>query len=1099
MRTSLAKRILGVLIMLICFNTVLLSQEQDKNPIVKSDVVKFIDGKSYYMHEVQKGHTLYSISKVYSIPVEDIIFENPGSKEGIGVGQILKIPVTSREAQISRSKTPADIFKTKSTKPKGKTNIPKPGKTPDLPKQTDQKYFNHIVKAKETLYSISKKYAVSFNALKKANPTLSTTISIGQVIKVPGHAADSKVAEMEKVKKDDSNKSDKEQKFTIHTVSKYETLYGIALKYKQNKKGLTPGSTSNIVIVLINNSEIAREFHLKINTPKGWSQLTDYTSVIVEKASKKLKIFSFYILESTKVGDYTIDIDAYEKSENIKIGTVKIPVYVKPRYEILTKIMKAPEYVFSGDTLSVKFMIQNLSNVEANIQATIINVNVPETRTFTLAPDSLIFTRVFITTVKDIIHYTRNSVSFTASIIESPETKSTISYIFDVIPSDKVKFDSYNRIPVKISGRLVTDDQLGDRKYGAMFDIKGAGMLSKKKMRAVDFHFRGPNRQGNPIFGQTDEYYIKYSSMRSKVVLGDNSYRLTNLTEGSRNGRGVEYKHKFKKLSVGSFINYPRFYPNIKRVFSVFGSYFSGKKFRINAGYLNKAFITDSTAQLITISGEAIPFSWGNIELEYASGMANGKMTMAYSTAFKINYSRYRLFFNYTMADKDFPGYLSNSRYMSTGISTNILRKVNLSVNYNYNHFNIALDTMYANAPFSDNLNFSAGYSLNYNHSISIGINMRGREDRRTPKQFDYKEYTARLTLQSKIKRFGINIYGAIGKTKNLLQLKEGELTNVLNANLTLLYKINKNIFVKSFVSYLGGQQYLTDDFTRVFYGGTINASWNKKMTIVFQYQNNYEVEEYYRDRSLLALDANYLVNRNHEFGLCVNYNLRKNYINNTQLSASLNYTYTINIPVSRTKDIGSLKGKVINNGVDNVEGILFTLAGNIDISDKNGEFDFPYVKTGTHFLFMDNSKSGLNSIAETPGPYKIEILPGQETFFEISLTKSGKITGTIVIEEDENKDKKGFIPVKEEIKNLIIEANNGNEIYRIFTKKDGAFNFEDLRPGQWKVKVYDRGIPKGYKLVTDEYYINLTSGQVKNINVIIKKKSRRIKFQKKF
>ncbi|MCK4639449.1 MAG: carboxypeptidase regulatory-like domain-containing protein, partial [Bacteroidales bacterium] len=192
-------------------------------------------------------------------------------------------------------------------------------------------------------------------------------------------------------------------------------------------------------------------------------------------------------------------------------------------------------------------------------------------------------------------------------------------------------------------------------------------------------------------------------------------------------------------------------------------------------------------------------------------------------------------------------------------------------------------------------------------------------------------------------------------------------------------------------------------------------------------------------------------------------------------------------------------KGKVINNGVDNVEGILFTLAGNIDISDKNGEFDFPYVKTGTHFLFMDNSKSGLNSIAETPGPYKIEILPGQETFFEISLTKSGKITGSIVIEEDENKDKKGFIPVKEEIKNLIIEANNGNEIYRIFTKKDGAFNFEDLRPGQWKVKVYDRGIPKGYKLVTDEYYINLTSGQVENINVIIKKESRRIKFQKKF
>ena len=867
----------------------------------------------------------------------------------------------------------------------------------------------------------------------------------------------------------------------------------------KNKIELTPGSTSNIVIMLINNSDTAKEFHLKINTPKGWSQLTDYSSVFVEKASKKLKIFSFYMQETTKVGDYTIGIDAYEKSENIKIGTVNIPVYVKPRYEIQTKIMKTPEFVLSGDTLSVKFMIQNLSNIEANIQADIINGQLNEMRTFTLAPDSLIITRVFISTVKDIIHYTRNSVSLTASIIENTETKSTTSYIFDVIPSGKIKFDFYNRIPVKISGLFVTDDQLGDRKYGAMFDIKGAGILSKRKKRAVGFHFRGPNRQGNPILGQTDEYYVKYSSIHSKVVLGDNSYRLTDLTEGSRNGRGVEYKHKFKKISIGSFINYPRFYPNIKQVFSVFGSYFPSKKFRLNTGYLNKAFITDSTAQLLTISGEATPFSWSNIEFEYASGMANGKMTMAYSTAFKISYSKHRLFFNYTMADKDFPGYLSNSQYMSTGLSTNIFRKINLSANYNFNHFNIALDTMYANAPFSDNLNFSAGYRLNYNHSISIGINKRGREDRRTPKQFDYEEYTARLTLQSRIKRFRINIYGAIGKTENFLQLKEGEITNVLNANLTLQYKINKNILVKSFVSYLGSQQYLTSDFTRLFYGGTINASWNKKMTIVFQYQNNYEVEEYYRDRSLFALNANYNVNRKHEIGVGVNYNLKKNSLNNTQLIASFNYTYTLNIPVSRREDIGSLNGKVINNGVDNVEEILFTLAGNIAISGKNGEFDFPFVKTGTHFLFMDNSKSGLNSIAEKQGPYKMEILPGKKTFFEISLTKSGKITGTIVIEEDENKDKKGFIPVKEEIKNLIIEANNGNEIYRIFTKKDGAFNFEDLRPGQWKVKVYDRGIPKGYKLVTDEYYINLTSGQVKNINVIIKKKFRRIKFQKKF
>ena len=305
-----------------------------------------------------------------------------------------------------------------------------------------------------------------------------------------------------------------------------------------NRIGLTPGSTSNIVVMLVNNSDTIHEFQLKINTPQGWSQLMEYASVFVEKASKKVKIFSFYIGESTKVGDYTIDIDAYEKSENRKIGTVNIPVKIEPRYEILTSLLKVPDYVFSGDTLSVKFVIRNLSNTEARIQAEIMNINIQETRNFLLAPDSSVITRVFITTEKEIDHYIRNSVSLTAFIRESPETKSSVSYAFNVIPSGKVKFDAYNRIPVKISGLFVTDNQLGDRKYGAMFDIKGGGMLSEKKMKMIDFHFRGPNRQGNPLLGQTDEYYIKYSSVNSNAILGDNSYILTNLTEGARNGRG---------------------------------------------------------------------------------------------------------------------------------------------------------------------------------------------------------------------------------------------------------------------------------------------------------------------------------------------------------------------------------------------------------------------------------------------------------------------------------------------------------------------------------------------------------------------------------
>ncbi len=865
-----------------------------------------------------------------------------------------------------------------------------------------------------------------------------------------------------------------------------------------NKIELKPGSNANMAIWLINNSDKDKDLLLKITTPQGISQLSDYSSVNIRKSSKQLKIFSFYVNESAKVGDYNIDIEAYDKEEGKKIGNIKIRIYVKAKYELFTKVMDAPDYVFSGDTVSVRFMIQNLSNTKINVLANIINSKISESKKLVLEPDSSTFIRITISTDENISRYTRTGVRLSATIEESPDIISETSCLFDVIPSDKIKFDSYNRIPTKISGLFVTNNQQGERLYGYMFDVKGSGNISHQKKRDIAFHFRGPNRQGNPILGQTDEYNIRYSSPHSRVAIGDNSYSLTNLTEGSRNGRGGEYEHTLKKLSFGAFLNFPRFFPNIERVASAYGIYSIEKKLSVKVGYLNKLFKSDSSAQLFSLSGKSSPFKWSDIDFEYAMGMSGGKTTKAYSVDLRINFSRYRAFLVYTRADLHFPGYLTNSQYISTGASAAIFRKFNLAINYNLNHTNIALDTMYANAPFSSYANIVVNYSLNYNHSISLSANMNSVEDMSMPKQFHYKKNTIRLSLRNRIKRFGINTNVSFGKTENFLPLKYGEITDALNASLTLQYNVNKSIFVKGFVSYYGGQQYLTDDITNYFYGATVDINWGRKLKINFHYQNNYEIEDYYKDRSLLGLQTQYLMHPNHQIGARIDYDLRKNSLNNTVLSASLKYTYTLNIPVSKKENLGGLKGKVINNGVDNIEGIMFTFAGNIVFSDKNGEFEIPSVKSGTYFMFMDNSKSGLNTIAEKPGPYKIDILPAENTYFEIILTKSARINGSIAIEEDKNKDKKGFIQVKAKIDRLIIEVNNGNEVYRVYTNPDGTFKFNDLRPGEWKLIVYDKGIPDGFELVNNEYNINLLAGETQDTKVVIRKRSRKIKFQKK-
>ncbi len=65
---------------------------QEQLKAIHSNVVEQKDGKSYYVHIVKKGQTLYMISKAYGIEVNDIIAGNPVVKEGLKADQKLYIP-----------------------------------------------------------------------------------------------------------------------------------------------------------------------------------------------------------------------------------------------------------------------------------------------------------------------------------------------------------------------------------------------------------------------------------------------------------------------------------------------------------------------------------------------------------------------------------------------------------------------------------------------------------------------------------------------------------------------------------------------------------------------------------------------------------------------------------------------------------------------------------------------------------------------------------------------------------------------------------------------------------------------------------------------
>jgi len=64
---------------------------------LRSNEIRVVNGKSYFVHRVKKGQTLYSISKAYAVEMQEIIDTNPEIRKGLKANQTLLIPAPEQK------------------------------------------------------------------------------------------------------------------------------------------------------------------------------------------------------------------------------------------------------------------------------------------------------------------------------------------------------------------------------------------------------------------------------------------------------------------------------------------------------------------------------------------------------------------------------------------------------------------------------------------------------------------------------------------------------------------------------------------------------------------------------------------------------------------------------------------------------------------------------------------------------------------------------------------------------------------------------------------------------------------------------------------
>ena len=246
---------------------------QDNGTVKKSEKQIFILGKKYYLHKVKRKQTLYSLSNLYQVSIEEIISENSALlSRGLQKGMEIKIPVVE------------DIPEQKTT--------------------SKDNFIYHTVQLEETLYSLKNKYLVSKEEIKKYNPEIEDDkIKVGQVLKIP------KVSNLSNI-----NQSD----YYFHKVKPSETLFSLSQQYRVKIESIEKLNPEIINGVLVLGQT------LKI--PKGnFSSLE--TLVINHNNKEEIKYYDYDPLYFEEAGTIPCNEFQYNRFIKFKVALM-LPLFI---------------------------------------------------------------------------------------------------------------------------------------------------------------------------------------------------------------------------------------------------------------------------------------------------------------------------------------------------------------------------------------------------------------------------------------------------------------------------------------------------------------------------------------------------------------------------------------------------------------------------------------------------------------------------------------------------------------------------------------------------------------------------------------------------
>jgi hypothetical protein len=850
---------------------------------------------------------------------------------------------------------------------------------------------------------------------------------------------------------------------------------------------LRPGSIQTLPFRIENRGNDTVSVTDRLDAPRGWTVVTSTAGLTLKPGESVTRLVSVSLSVSAEEGIHEIRYSVIPTGLEGGV-TLPLPIRVAGRKQFSVQFLDGPTAMLAGEPSMARFILQNGGNIPIslylNASMTADGQAVPDSTIMYVRPGEARDVAVRI----QLMDHTRSRqqfvVSLSATVVNDSAFTRQASTVIELIPRTSAEGpDPYVRFPMRATLRYGGEEG----QTGFQGELAGMGYLGAGQQDRFDLFIRTPNLQEISILGRLDEYRAALQGRSYELVVGDAAYALTPLTEYSRYAFGGGGKVALGDVELGGFYNRNRLAAFKQQEIAGFAALSVTPQAKMSLQYLGKS--EDFESSIASFRTLIEPSDNSQIDGEFARSFTGGDYDDAYSLRLSGRTQVVLYDLRYILAGPNYTGYYRDTDHKTATIAVYPWKLLRLEAYYRDEDRNLDRNPALYAAPRQKYLQAGAGYG-NY---LTVLYKTSSTIDQLDPKKFDRSDntvllrsgYSARdLTLlaEAELGHIAERVFDTSGPYRRIMLFTGLYPWNGHQYGVNLEYfrdlQLQTGAPIDRVAATLSG---------RVAIGGHTWIDGNIHLSRT--------VSEPRQTYSIIEGGVLHELPFGHSVGVRGRYAEYSPSLSGSETAFLLEYSVPFGVPVSRKTTVGSLMGRIINDESGlGVDGALVSVGGQVVATDESGQFEFPGLPPGPHQLTVDMSSLPKGTMLAGSGANQVVVTGGEDREIELRTMRSVSFGGTVMLAPSDSAgaaDSAQQGPSDSGVQaGVVVEAINGDLLVRRLSDQWGRYEFRDMRPGMWVLRVAGGEIPEGRRAEKDAYHLSLGAGEHQTIDIrLIQKK----------